>query len=84
MPALFAGYFPGNGPQFKLKRMGPFEGGVRAASALRSLSRLRGRAGVGVLPRRDCSRPWQEISKRREPPPAALFERVDLPRKRER
>ena len=44
---------------------------------MRSLSRLRGRVGVGVPPR---VRPFEL----KEPPPAALFERVDLPRKRER
>jgi hypothetical protein len=44
---------------------------------LRSLSRLRGRAGVGVSPR-------VALLELREPPPAALFERSDLPRKRER
>jgi hypothetical protein len=44
---------------------------------LRSLSRLRGRAGVGVHPR-------VTLIEWREPPPAALFERSDLPRKRER
>ena len=43
----------------------------------RSLSRLRGRAGVGVPPQ-------SMFSVRREPSPAALFERVDLSRKRER
>src|SRR5882757_9175215 len=37
--------------------------------------RLRGRVGVGVSPR---------VILWREPSPAALFERVDLPRKRER
>jgi hypothetical protein len=42
-----------------------------------SLSRLRGRAGVGVL--------QQTLALvERIPPPDALFERVDLPRKRER
>ena len=51
----------------------------QAASAmeLRPLSRVRGRAGVGV--------PLQVgLFVGREPPPAALFERRDLPRKRER
>jgi|GEM_PF-5459013 len=42
-----------------------------------SLSRLRGRAGVGVLPQSTRSM-WSE------PSPAALFERVDLSRERER
>ena len=44
---------------------------------LRSLSRLRGRVGVGVPPRK--TRRVERL-----PPPAALYERVDLPRKRER
>jgi hypothetical protein len=43
---------------------------------VRSLSRLRGRAGV--FPQ---NAPVEGID---FPPPAALFERVDLPRKRER
>jgi hypothetical protein len=43
-----------------------------------SLSRLRGRAGAGVLPQTKTFRVD------RLPPPAALCERVDLPRKRER
>jgi hypothetical protein len=45
-----------------------------ATKEARSLSRLRGRAGVGVSPRRDCPRG--------ESPHPAL--RADLPRKRER
>ncbi len=49
--------------------------GVAAATAVRSLSRLRGRAGVGVPPQMR----WLRTS-----PTRALFERVDLPRKRER
>ena len=46
---------------------------------MRSLSRLRGRAGVGV-PTEQQTLEFGE----RFPPPDALFERVDLPRKRER
>ena len=42
-----------------------------------SLSRLRGRAGVGVPPH-------APVPVERVPPPAALYERIDLPRKRER
>jgi hypothetical protein len=44
-----------------------------------SLSRLRGRAGVEVLPHNVCRN-----SQRGFPPPAARYARVDLPRKRER
>ena len=50
---------------------------VASTMELRSLSRLRGRVGVGVPPR-------VTLFVAREPPPAALFERSDLPRKRER
>jgi hypothetical protein len=47
------------------------------AMEVRPLSRLRGRAGVGV--------PQQAPMRvERIPPPDTLFERVDLPRKRER
>jgi hypothetical protein len=45
---------------------------VTSTTELRSLSRLRGRAGVGVPPR-------VRLFVWREPPPAALFERADLP-----
>src|SRR5690242_20728258 len=54
------------------RRFGPWR------ATLRSLSRLRGRAGVGVSPRFTLP-PWREF-----PPRAALHERSDLPRKRER
>src|SRR5882762_2573691 len=49
------------------------------AMGLRSLSRLRGRVGVGVLPRFTLF-VWREL-----PPPASHHSmRCDLPRKRER
>ena len=51
---------------------------VEPTTWLRSLSRLRGRAGVGVSPQ-SVPVEWRHL-----PPPAALYERVDLPRKRER
>jgi hypothetical protein len=61
---------------------------------VRSLSRLRGRQRrptAAVLKNADAKhRLWVRVSPQvtlpegREPPPAALFERVDLPRKRER
>src|SRR5882724_5281535 len=51
-------------------------GQVATAKKLRSLSRLRGRVGVGVSPR---------VIVWREPPPASHHSmRCDLPRKRER
>ena len=50
-----------------------------SAAALRPLSRSRGRVGVGV-PAQQRPAEFGE----RFPSPAALFERVDLPRKRER
>jgi hypothetical protein len=44
---------------------------------LRSLSRLRGRAGVGVSPH-------EKLAEQIDPHPPRSYERVDLPRKRER
>jgi hypothetical protein len=44
---------------------------IATRKTVRSLSRLRGRAGVGVLPR-------VALFVWREPPPATLFERVGL------
>ena len=49
-----------------------------ATSEVRSFSRLRGKVGMGALPR-VTPFAWREF-----PPPAALFERRNLPRKRER
>jgi hypothetical protein len=52
---------------------------MATAKGLRSLSRLRGRVGVGVLPRFTLV-VWREF-----PPPASHHSmRCDLPRKRER
>jgi hypothetical protein len=50
------------------------------ATEVRSLSRLRGRAGEGVLPQMHWSRGWTFP----HPPRSGAAERVDLPRKRER
>ncbi|SHL20770.1 hypothetical protein SAMN05444159_5311 [Bradyrhizobium lablabi] len=49
-----------------------------AATEVRSLSRLRGRAGVGVLPQNAL------VEGIDFPHPPLSCERVDLPRKRER
>jgi hypothetical protein len=70
---LFGGYFPGNEPRFKLKRMGHY-----------SLSLSRRRAGGGGAAAPGLPEAFEEIPKGRKPSPAALFERVDLSRKRER
>jgi hypothetical protein len=51
---------------------------VVSGIGLRSLSRLRGRVGVGV-PLQVTLPEWREF-----PPPAPRYARVDLPRKRER
>jgi len=55
-----------------------------AASALGSLSRLRGRVGVGGASTSGLARIAENTPVRREPSPAALCERGGLSRKRER
>ncbi len=59
----------------------PIEPGSPTRARPRSLSRLRGRAGVGVSPRRDCQEIEEDLPAWREPSPAALYERVGLSRK---